>query len=189
MNNKAPLEISARHVHLSQKDFEILFGKRELKVKNRISQPGQFASEDSLDLINGNNEIKNVRVVGPIRKQTQIEISKTDAFKLGIEVPIRLSGDLSGTKGITLKNKDKKLVIKEGVIIAKRHLHISEVEAKKFNLKNNQKIKIKVSGERALVFDEVIVRAGKEHELAVHLDTDEGNAAGISKKMFGEILI
>ena len=191
-NQKVPLEVSVRHVHLCKEDFEKLFGKDyELKIRNKISQPGQFASEETISIISDDSEIKNVRVVGPLRKQTQVEISRTDAFTLKINAPLKLSGDLEGSAGITLKNGNKTIKINNGLIIAKRHLHISDIEADKLKLKvkNNQKIKIKVLGERELVFDEVIVRKGKDHKFAIHLDSDEGNAAGISGKMFGEIII
>lgn len=189
MIKKVPIEISARHIHLSQKDLETLFGPNyKLKVKNSISQPNQFASQETLNLINQDKKIENVRIVGPIRSASQVEIAKTDAIKLGLQPPIRVSGNITGSPGITLENpiNKKKLKLQEGVIIAQRHLHASEKEAKSLNLKNNQLISIKVSGERALVFNQVIVRAGKEHRLSFQLDTDESNAAG--NPIFGEIV-
>lgn len=184
---KIPIETSARHVHLSQKDFEKLFGKnKKPAILKKLSQPGEFASKQILSLINGKNEIKNVRVLGPLRKNSQAEISKTDSIGLEMKVPIRLSGNLKNTPKI--KAKTKKKTIKIPVIIAKRHLHCPEKEAKKLKLKNNQKISVKVKGQRDLVFDEVIVRVSKNYKLALHIDTDEANAAGISGKTFGELV-
>ena len=184
---KIPIETSARHVHLSEKDFKKLFGKgKKLIPLKKLSQPGQFATKEKIDLIKGKNKISNVRVVGPLREKSQIEISKTDAIKLGINAPIRLSGNTKGAPKILAQNKNKK--IKIPVIIAKRHLHCSIEQAKKLKLKNNKKVSVKVQGQRGLIFNKIIVRSGKGHKLALHLDTDETNAAGISGKVFGEIV-
>jgi putative phosphotransacetylase len=178
---KVPIETSARHIHLSQKDLENLFGQNyELKVKYMLSQPNQFAAQETLTLINKDKKMENVRITGPARGKTQIELAKTDAIKLNLQPPTKVSGDIKGSLGIIIENliNNKKIKINEGVIIAQRHLHLSEQEAKDFNLKNNQVISIKVSGERALIFNNVIVRAGKEHSLSFQIDTDESNAAG-----------
>lgn len=182
---KVPVEVSARHVHLSQKDFEKLFGKSAKLIPiKKLSQPGEFASKETITIISGKNKIENVRVLGPTRKNSQLEISRTDAFKLKINPPLRISGNIKGAPKI--KAKGKKGTAEIPTIIAKRHLHISSQQAKKFKLKNKQIIKIKIKGKRALIFDEVVVR--NKGYLSFQIDTDEANAAGINKKSFGEII-
>lgn len=185
---KIPIEISARHVHLSEKDFKKLFGKSaDLKIIKNLSQKGEFASDKFVEIVNGKQKLK-ARILGPLRKNSQIEISLSDAYNLKLNpLPkIRLSGDLKGTTEVFIQNKKGK--IKIPCIIAQRHLHCSESEAKKFKLKNNQNIKIKIFGKRGLIFENVVVRVGKNFNLSVHLDTDEGNAAGIFGKTYGEIV-
>ena len=189
MNKKVPIEISARHIHLSQKDLEVLFGKGyQLKKLRKLSQADDFAAQETLSIKIGSKTIKKLRIVGPVRKETQIELSITDAFRLGIIPPLRLSGDIKGTPGAVLVKSKKKLKIKRGVIIAQRHLHCNLKEAKRLKLKNKMSVSVKTEGKRALVFHNVKVRVGKNYNLAVHLDTDEGNAAGIIKKGKGEII-
>ena len=184
---KIQIEVSARHIHLSQKDLEILFGKNyELKILHKISQPGQFAAKETITLINGNNRIENVRIIGPVRKNSQIEISLTDARTLDIKLPIRISENTLFAPKLIIQNKNKK--IKTPAIIAQRHLHVSNEQANKLNLKNNQIISIKIPGKRGLIFDNVVVRAGDKHWLSFQLDTDEANAAGIKGKMYGELV-
>ncbi len=176
---KLIVEVSARHLHISKKDLAKLFNKNyTLKKSKDISQPGQFACKETLEVIGPKNSFKKVRIVGPERKDTQIELSITDCVYLGIKPVIRLSGNIKNTPGILLKNKNKKLKIKEGVIVAKRHLHISSKEAKKLKLKDKQKIQITVKGKRASILKEVIVRFGN-FKTRLHLDTDEINALGI----------
>jgi len=189
MSQKILVEISARHVHLSEKDFEKLFGKgKNLIPMKNLSQPEEFASQQMLTLVNGNRKIENIRVLGPFRKYSQAEISMTDAYSLKLNpMPrIKVSGDLANTTKILVKGP--KSQIKIPCIIAKRHLHCSTEEAKKLNLRNNQKISVKISGERALVFNEIVVRVSEDYNLSIHLDTDEGNAAGINGKTFGELI-
>ena len=189
MNKKVPIEISARHIHLSQKDLEVLFGKGyQLKILKKLSQADDFAAKETLDIKIGSKTIKKLRIVGPVRKETQIELSITNAFSLGIIIPLRLSGDIKGTPGAVLIKSKKKLKIKKGVIIAQRHLHCNFEEAKRLKLKDGMSVSVKTKGKRALIFHNVKVRAGKNYKLAVHLDTDEGNAAGIIKKGKGEII-
>ncbi|MCD6233259.1 phosphate propanoyltransferase [bacterium] len=184
-----PIEISARHIHISQKDLEVLFGKGYLLHRLRkLSQANEFAARETVDIAFGSQIIKKVRIVGPPRQATQVELSLTDAFYLGIRAPLRLSGDIQGTPGITLISPKRKLGIKKGVIVAKRHLHCSPQEAQKLGLKKGMEISVKVKGERGLIFDNVIVRIKEGFHLAVHLDTDEGNAAGIVKKGKGVII-
>jgi len=186
---KIPIEISARHVHLSQKDFEKLFGKNaKISSIKKLSQPGEFASDKKVELINSKRKIKNVRILGPFRKRSQVEISMTDAYNLKLKpVPkIKVSGDLSQTSKILVKGP--KSSVKIPCIIAQRHLHISETQAKKLKLRNNQEISAKVGNIRKITFHNIVVRVSKDYKLSLHLDTDEGNAAGINKKTFGEIV-
>jgi propanediol utilization protein len=185
---KIPIEISARHIHLSEKDFKKLFGKSaELHPIKNLSQDGEFASNEILEISNGKEKL-NVRILGPFRKSSQIEISLTDAIKLKLKpLPkIKVSGDLVNTTKVLAKNKNNS--IKIPCIIAQRHLHCPETEAKKLKLKNNQIVKIKISGKRGLIFDNIVVRTNPKFRLSVHLDTDEGNSAGISGKTFGELV-
>ncbi len=185
---KIPVEISARHVHLSEKDLKKLFGKGpKLKPLKKISQPEQFAAKQEVEIINQNKKLK-ARIIGPVRKKSQCEISMTDAYNLKMKKipPTRISGNLTGTPKITIKGPKGKTKIP--IIIAKRHLHLTKEQAKKLKLKNKQKISIKTKGERSLIFNEVIVRAGEGNYLAFQIDTDEGNAAGIKGKSFGEIV-
>lgn len=185
---KVQVEVSARHIHFSEKDFEKLFGKNKnlIPIKN-LSQEGEFASEEIIEIINGKEKLK-ARILGPFRKNSQAEVSLTDAYHLKLNpLPeIKVSGDLENVTKVSVRNKDK--MIKIPCIIAQRHLHCSNEEAKKLGVKNNQVIKIKIEGKRKLIFDNVVVRTNPRYRASVHLDTDEGNAAGISGKTFGEIV-
>jgi len=188
MDKKIPIEISARHIHLCQKDLEVLFGREyQLKKLKKLSQADDFAAKEKIDIKIGNKIIKGIRIVGPVRKETQIEISLTDVFNMGVRPVLRLSGNLKGTPGAVLIKGKKKLKIKQGVIIAQRHLHCSPNEAKLLNLKNGTFISVKVEGKRGITFHNIKVRAKRDYKLSLHLDTDEGNAAGIFKKGKGEL--
>ena len=189
MNQKIPIEVSAKHIHLAKKDFEKLFGKQNpISPIRKLSQEGEFAAEEKVSLINKDKKIDDVRVVGPFRKSSQVEIALTDAYHLKLNpLPkIKVSGDLANTTKILVHGP--KGQVKIPCIIAQRHLHCSEEEAKKLKIKNNQIIKVKISGKRGLIFDGIVVRTNPKYRASVHLDTDEGNAAGISGKTFGEIL-
>lgn len=189
MSTKVPIEVSARHIHLSQKDLESLFGKGyQLKKIRKLSQADDFAARETLDIKIGSKIIKRLRIVGPVRKETQIELSITDAVGLEINLPLRLSGNIKGTPGAILIKGKKKLKIKRGVIIAKRHLHCNPKEAKKLKLKDGMSVSIEIKGVKALIFHNIKIRIGKNYKLAVHLDTDEGNAVGIIKKGEGKII-
>ncbi|OGJ12452.1 hypothetical protein A3K82_02850 [Candidatus Pacearchaeota archaeon RBG_19FT_COMBO_34_9] len=186
---KIPVEISARHVHLSKKDFERLFGRNnELISIKKLSQPGEFATKETLTMINQDKKMENVRILGPLRKNSQAEISLTDAYKLKLApIPkIKVSGDLANTTKILVMGP--KSSVKIPCIIAQRHLHCSDKEAKRLRVKNNQKISIRIKGTREITFHNIIVRISKDYRLSLHLDTDEGNAAGIFRKTFGEIV-
>jgi len=183
---KIPIEISARHIHLSQKDLEALFGgvppgSYELKKLRQLTQPCDFAASETLDIKIGESKLTNVRIVGPVREQTQIEISMTDAINLGIKPPIRISGNIKGSSGAVLIGPKGQIELKQGVIIAARHIHCGKDEAEELGLKNGDVISIRVEGERGVVFNNVKVRVRDDYKLCLHLDTDEGNAAGISK--------
>lgn len=186
-----PIEISARHVHLSLTDLETLFGKGyKLHKLKDLSQIGEFASQESVDIVNGDKIIKNVRIVGPLRDNSQVEISKTDSFNLGIETEIRVSGDIAGTSGIVLVNGTNKLTLTSGLITPQRHLHISPEKAESLGLKHGQTVSTKVLGKRALVYNELIVRSRiNKDTFCVHLDTDEANAAWVSGTSEGEIIV
>lgn len=187
---KIPVEVSARHVHLCQKDLETLFGAGyELKKIKQLSQPSDFACEETVNIKNGANIIEGVRVVGPVRENTQVEISKTDAFELGINPPVRLSGDLANSAGITLVGPAGSASLEKGLIIAKRHIHCATSEAKKFKLKNGAEVSVEIKGERSVIFEKVIVRVRDDYKLCMHIDTDEGNSAGINKIGEGKIIL
>ena len=186
---KIPIEISARHIHLSQADLEKLFGKKvQLKKFKKLSQPGEFATEETVQLVTRLGSLK-LRVLGPVRQQTQVELSATDCRQLGIEAPLRLSGDLKKTAGAQLVGPVGMVKIKQGIIIAQRHIHLDDKTASKLSLKQGQAVSIKTIGQRGLIFDNVIVRLNPKFKLAMHIDTDEANAAGIIKKIKGELLI
>ena len=186
---KVIVETSARHVHLSEADLKILLGEgNELTVKKMLSQPGQFASNERIDLVGPKNTIKNVLILGPVRKATQVEISLTDARALGVKALIRESGDIAGTFGIKLVGPAGEVEITEGVIAAKRHVHLDTATANEMGLSDKQIVSVKVEGERGLTFGEVVVRVNDNFAPAVHLDTDEANAAALSGEVFGEII-
>ncbi len=183
---RIPVEISARHIHLSEKDFEKLFGKnKNLTSIKKLSQPREFASEEKVTLVSGNKEIKNVRILGPFRKNSQVEISLTDAYTLKLNpLPkIKVSGDIANTVNILVKGPKSSKKIP--CIIALRHLHCSVKEAKKLRIKNNQKVSVKIKGVREVILGNIIARVSDNYKLSLHLDTDEGNAAGINRKTFG----
>jgi putative phosphotransacetylase len=180
MSIKVPVGVSNRHVHLTQTDLEILFGTGyNLTVKKDLSQPGQFAAEETVDLIGPKRSIPKVRILGPVRPQTQVEISLTDSFTLGLTAPVRDSGNLKGTPGIIVKGPKGQIEVEEGVIVAQRHLHLHDSEAEALGLKDQDYVQVKVEGPRGLVFDQVLVRVSPKFKKDLHLDIDEANAAGL----------
>lgn len=190
MEKKILVETSARHVHLTEEHIEVLFGKgKTLTVRNMLSQPGQFASCERVDLVGPKNTIKNVLILGPARKATQVEISMTDARTLGINPPVRESGDIKGSAGIKIVGPAGELTIDEGVIIAKRHAHLTPEIAEQWGVSNGDIVQIKIDNDiRGLTFDNVVVRVSPNFKPAVHLDTDEANAAGCSGEVYGELI-
>lgn len=193
MSKQVKVEVSGRHVHLCKKDLDVLFGNDfELTFFKELSQPGQFASNEKVDLVSDDGEFSDVRILGPVRTQSQVEISQTDARHLNIITPLRLSGDIKGSASIKIIGPKGEIVLNEGVIIAKRHFHCTPETSKELNLKEGDIIKVKVgeSGVRGLIFDNIEVRISDKFSDAVHVDTDEGNAfsmGGICS--IGEILI
>ncbi|MFH1358600.1 MAG: phosphate propanoyltransferase [archaeon] len=187
-SNKILIEVSGRHVHLSKEDVDKLFGKgyKLNNIKN-LSQPGNYAAKEKVSLINGNKRFDDVRILGPPRGRTQVELSKTDSIYLGLKAPVKLSGDYKNTPGIKIKGPKGEVNLKQGVIVARRHLHVSESQAKDLGIKNKDIVSIKTPGERSLVFNNIITRVGN-FESALHLDTDEGNAAGIENITYGELI-
>lgn len=182
-----PVAVSNRHVHLSSGDVEKLFGKGyKLKSIRPLSQPRQFVCEEKVTLVGTKGAISGIRVLGPERKETQVEISVTDSYQLGIEPVVRMSGDLKDTPGAKLIGPYGETEIPYGVIVSARHLHLSDEEAGWYGLKDGDVVKMRKTGLRDTVFSNIIVRAGSMHSLEVHLDTDEGNASSIKN---GELLL
>ena len=183
------IETSARHIHVSKEDLAKLFGEgHALTVKKELSQPGQFACDEKVTLVGPKGELK-VTILGPERPDTQVELSLTDARTIGISVPIRESGVIDGTPGLTLKGPCGEVVIEKGVIAAKRHIHITPDLAEANGLKDKDIVSVKYSGgERSTTFGDVVVRVSPKFAPAMHIDTDEANAAGISGNVEGEII-
>ena len=189
MGYKVQVGLSTKHLHLSKEHVEALFGAgHQLTHKKDLVQPGQFACEEVVDIVGPKGTIKNVRVLGPERPQTQVEVAMTDARGLGIKAPIRESGDLAGTPGCKIVGPAGEIEIEEGVIVALRHIHLSLEEAEEAGVKDKDWVSIKLEGERALVFDKVLIRASNKFKAECHLDTDEGNAAGCGPDAVCEIV-
>lgn len=172
--------VSNRHLHLSQADLEVLFGQgAQLTVFKDLKQPGQYACAEQVNLIGPKSTIRNVRVLGPVRKQTQVEVSRTDSFALGINPPIRDSGDLTGSASLILEGPAGRVEMKDGVILAKRHVHFHTSDAAPLGIKDKEIISVSFEGERGLVFENVLARVHETYALEFHVDTDEANAAGL----------
>ena len=183
---KIPIEVSAHHVHLSREEVDVLFGPGyELTQRSDLSQPGQFACKETVNLIGSKGQVERLRVLGPLRNQTQVEIAITEEFKLGINAPIRPSGDLEGTPGIILEGPRGTCEISQGVINSLRHMHMTPEDALAFGLRDRDIVMVRVEGERTLTFGDVLVRVKPDFRLAMHLDTDEANAANITTGMIG----
>ncbi|WP_026894204.1 phosphate propanoyltransferase [Clostridiisalibacter paucivorans] len=184
-----PIEASARHVHLSKEDVERLFGKGyRLTPKRELSQPGQFLSNERVTLIGPKGMFKNVAVLGPERKNTQVEVSKTDAISLGIKAPVRESGKTTGSSSIYLSSGKDMIKVDEGVIIAKRHIHMPPDIANSFGVEDKQIVSVKVFSDRPVIFEDVLVRVSKDYSLNMHIDFDEANACNFENGIKGKIL-
>lgn len=187
---KIPIEISARHIHLRKKDLETLFGNGyELSKFKGLTQFGHFAAQETLTIKSGEAKIESVRIVGPLRGYTQVELSLTNAIFLGIKPLIKKSGDLADTSGIILVGPKAELKLEKGVIIPWRHIHINETKAQELGLKQHDLVSVRVDGNRALVFNNIITRINQDSSLVLHLDTDEGNTCNIIQKGEGDLVL
>lgn len=188
--SKIIVETSARHVHVTQEALEALFGNgAELTVKKMLSQPGQFASEQKVTIVGPKGEMA-ASILGPCRPENQVEVSLTEARKLGIAAPVRESGDIAGTPGCKLVGPAGELELENGVIAAKRHIHLTPETAAEIGVEDKQIVSVAVGGEgRKLVFGDVIIRVSEKYAPAMHIDTDESNAAGIAGNVEGEIIL
>lgn len=185
---KVPVGVSARHVHLSKEDLAVLFGPdHQLTSVKDLSQTGQYAAEEQVTLVTRKNAIPNVRVLGPLRSKTQVEISRTDAFTLGLKPPVRDSGSVDNSESITLVGPKGSVYLKEGVIIALRHIHMSPSDAAQFGVEDKSIVSVKTAGERSVVFNNVLVRVRDDFVLEFHIDTDEANAAGLNNGDIAEV--
>ena len=189
MDKKILIETSARHVHVTKEHLEILFGKgATLTHKKDLSQPGQFACEERVRIEGPKRALDGVSILGPERPATQVEISLSDARSIGVAAPIRESGDVAGSAPCKIVGPAGEVEISEGVIVAKRHIHLTPADAEKFGVADKETVMVKVDGERALVFDEVVCRVSEKFAPAMHVDTDESNAAALSGVVYGEII-
>ena len=197
MENKFIVETSARHVHVTQKTLEILFGEgHQLEVRKMLSQPGQFASNDKVLVLGYNKKDPEgprpsaaLSILGPVRNADQVEVSYTDARTLGLKAPVRESGDIAGSGKCTLKGPCGEVDLEEGVIIAKRHIHMTPADAERFGVKNGDIVKVEVAGEgRKTIFDDTVIRVSEKFALAMHIDTDECNASAAFGEIYGTIV-
>lgn len=183
------VEASGRHVHLSREAVDILFGEGyELTKAKELSQPGQYSCKERVNLTGPKGTIKNVAVLGPERAETQVELSKTDALIVGVKPPVRESGKIKGSAGITISTERASLVIEEGVIVAMRHIHLCPEDAKLYGVKDKDIVKVKVYGERPLIFDDVLIRVSENYRSFMHIDYDEANACGHTKATLAKII-
>ncbi|MBQ9517129.1 MAG: phosphate propanoyltransferase [Eubacterium sp.] len=191
MANQVVVEISARHVHVSQEDLETLFGKGyELTVKKMLSQPGQYACEERVKVVGAKSEFPAVSILGPVRPATQVEISLTDARSIGVDAPVRESGEVAGSGACKLVGPAGEVELKEGVIAAKRHIHATTKDAEELGITNGEIVSVEIptSNGRNLTFGDVVVRVSDSYALAMHIDTDEANAAGMAPNTMGTIV-
>lgn len=188
--NKFIIETSARHIHVTDEVLEILCGKgAKLEVKKALSQPGQFASTTRLDVVGPKNTLKNVSILGPTRKYNQIEVSLSDARTLGVSAPIRESGDIEGSSPIKLVGPCGEVTLDKGLIVAKRHIHMTPSDAEQFGVNSGDIVSVEVeSKERKLIFGDVVIRVSPKYALAMHIDTDECNAAAAFGEIYGHIV-
>lgn len=191
MKNKVLVETSARHCHLTQETLEVLFGKDyKLTMKKELSQPGQFASNELIKVIGPKGEFPKVRILGPVRSANQVELSATDARSIGILAPVRESGDIKNSGACKIVGPVGELELSDGVIIAKRHIHMTNANAEDFGVENGQIVSVKInSSERSLIFGDVVVRVSDSYSLAMHIDTDESNAVMADREAYGEVIV
>lgn len=189
MKDKILVETSARHVHVSEEDLKTLFGEGvELTFKKALSQPGQFQSNEKVTIVGPKKTLANVSILGPCRKNTQVEISATDARSVGLPIAVRESGDIKGTPGCKIIGPAGELDIQEGVIVAKRHIHLTPEDAKEFGLEDKEIVNVTITNEvRSTIFGDVVVRVNPTYAAAMHIDTDESNAAMVEVGTLGVI--
>ena len=190
MSKTVMVETSARHIHVTQEVFEQLFGAGAVLTKKKdLSQPGQYACDEKVTVVGPKGEFK-MTILGPVRNATQVELSLSDARKIGVAAPVRESGDIAGTPGCKLVGPNGEVEIAEGVIAAKRHIHLDEKTAEEFGVKDKQIVSLKVGGnDRNLIFGDVVIRVSDKFAPAAHIDTDESNAAGLAGAVDGEIIV
>ena len=187
---KILIEVSARHVHVTTEDLETLFGKGyQLTPKKDLSQPGQYAAAERVDLVGPRSTLKNVSILGPVRAASQVEVSMSDARTLGFNPSIRESGNIDGTIGVQLVGPAGSVTLDKGLIVAKRHVHLTPEAAEAQGVVNGQVVEIKVhTDDRSMTFGDVVIRVSEKFAPAMHIDTDEANAAGITSTAWGEIV-
>jgi len=189
MGFKVSIGISNKHLHLSEADLAKLFGAgHKLTVKKELKQPGQFAAEEQVDVVGPKGTLKGLRVLGPCRKETQVELAMTDARVIGLNLPVRESGVLDGSPGVKLVGPAGEAVLTKGAIIALRHIHLSPAQAKEAGVSDKDWVTVKTYGTRPVIFEEVLIRCGDAHLNEMHVDTDEGNAAGLKNDDLVEII-
>ena len=187
---KILIEVSARHVHVTTEDLETLFGKGyQLTPKKDLSQPGQYAAAERVDLVGPRSTLKNVSILGPVRAASQVEVSMSDARTLGLNPSIRESGNIDGTIGVQLVGPVGSVTLDKGLIVAKRHVHLTPEAAEAQGVVNGQVVRVKVhTDDRSMTFGDVVIRVSEKFAPAMHIDTDEANAAGITSTAWGEIV-
>ena len=190
MSMEVLVETSARHVHVTQEVLETLFGKDYVLTKKKdLSQPGQYACAERVDIVGPKKTLSGVSILGPVRPETQIELSLTDARSIGVAAPIRESGDIAGSGACKMVGPCGEVELSEGVIVAKRHIHMTTADAERMGLSDKQVVSVQVpSNGRALIFGDVVVRVSDKYALAMHIDTDESNAGAIAPNTMGTIL-
>lgn len=190
MSKMVPVGVSARHIHLSQEHIEILFGSGyQLKEMKPLSQPGQFAAEETVAVHGPKGKFDKVRILGPARSLTQLEISRTDSYTLGVQPPVRPSGQIENTPGIRIVGPVGEVTVEEGVIVAARHIHFHPSDAEQWGIKDKQMLKVRVGGERGVIFEQVLARVHDSFALDMHIDTDEANACGAKTGDLAEIIM
>lgn len=188
-DHSIPMAVSARHCHLSQRDLEILFGTGyQLTRKADLSQPGQFAANETITIAGPRGSLEKVRILGPARNMTQVEVSRTDSIKLGLNPPLRESGNIEGSSPVTLIGPKGSIYKKEGLIIAQAHIHMAPEDAETFGVKNGEYVKVEAEGERPISFGNVLIRISPRYRLEMHIDTDEANAGLITGKTAGRLV-
>lgn len=189
MENKVLVETSARHVHLTEEHIAALFGEgAKLTHKKDLSQPGQYACQERVDIVGPKKTISNVIILGPARPESQVEVSLTDARVLGVPGMVRMSGDIAGTPGCKLVGPAGEVELTEGVIVAKRHIHMTPEDAAKFNVEDKEVVKVRIESERTAELDDVVVRVSPKFALAMHIDTDESNATCAFGTCYGTVI-